>query len=115
MANINRDYIIVLESISKGVLQIPKPITFFKNDKGTCNLYLLVLENLEEGTEIHLGVRFSTGAELIKGEDRLNNTFEFQVPVKESRTVPAQFFISKGESQITTFPFEIVIKENIRK
>lgn len=111
--NINRDYTIVLENISKGVLQIPKPIVFFKKDKDTSNIYLLVLDDLDNECEIHLGVKFSTGAELIKGENRTNNTFEFQVSVKEVGTFPAQFFISKGEQVTTTFGFKIEIKNNI--
>ncbi len=76
---------------------------------------MLLLEDLEEGTEIHLGVKDPNGErKIINGIDRINNTFEFYCPTEIFGEYQGQFFIIKGDKVTTSFPFKYTVLKNIR-
>lgn len=114
--NINRDYTITLKSISSGVLQIQKPITFNIADRNTQNIYLLLSEDLEEGTEIYIAIKNPEGKKnQIKGENRNNNIFEFYCPSDVEGDYAAEFHITIGDKIATTFPFYYKVNKSLNK
>ena len=120
MADIKRDYIIRINSIRTGILDVPKKLTYFVNDKNTQNLYLIVGEDTT-GLNIELAIRTPYGENIFikpvtKNENKIGESiFEYYVETSVVGKYMAEFHTKCEEKISTSFPFSYTVENNYIK
>lgn len=118
--NINRDYIIRMNNISSGILDVPRKLTYFVNDKNTQNIYLIVGEDTT-GLNIELAIMTPYGEKIfIEPVTRSKNEigesiFEYYVKTAVVGTYQAEFHSKYDDKISTSFPFTYEVKDNYIK
>ena len=120
MADINRDYIIRINSIKSGILDVPKKLTYFVNDKNTQNLYLIVGDD-STGLNIELAIRTPYGENIIihpvtRNKNKIaENISEYYVETAVVGKYKAEFHFKYEDKISTSFPFEYSVEDNYIK
>ena len=120
MANINKDYIIRMNNIPSGILDVPQKLTYFVNDKDTQNLYLIVGEDTT-GLNIELAIRTPYGENIFiepvtRSENKIGESiFEYYVETAVVGKYKAEFHSKYDDKISTSFPFSYTVEDNYIK
>lgn len=120
MADIKRDYIIRINSIRTGVLDVSRKLTYFVNDKDTQNLYLIVGQDTT-GLNIELAIMTPYGEKIfIEPVTRSKNEigesiFEYYVETSVVGKYMAEFHTKCEDKISTSFPFTYEVEDNYIK
>lgn len=120
MANIKRDYLIRINSIRTGILDVPKKLIYFVNDKNTQNLYLIVGQDTT-GLNIELAIRTPYGENIFiepvtRSENKIGESiFEYYVETAVVGKYMAEFHFKYEDKISTSFPFSYSVEDNYIK